>query len=622
MQGNGTLSSNHHQPPPDRVSYRTLFRIYRVFGRSYKKHWRMLAWAYAGLLLSTALSLLSPWPLKLILDYVILGYPLPEQAAWLSGWLAHSPESLLLALAIGFFVVRFMQSFVSYLYKIGAAIVGSRMVAEFRERLFNHLQGLSLSFHAAASSGDIVYRLTSDISQVRTLLVQVPQQFIHRSLVMVSYIGLMAVLNWQLSLVAFSVIPVIYYFNRRFGVGVQEATHEKRSKESEVTSIITENITAMALIQAYGMQESQQARFAVENQQSLESGVRALKYSKLYRRVNSVLISIGTGMVLYFGGNLVLDGLLLPGTVVLFVSYLKNLYGPLDKFAEMLLGIARSQVACDRLLELLECDSVIEDEKDAVPAPPFRGRVEFKNVSFSYIGNEEVLKNISFQVQPGETIALVGPSGAGKSTLISLLLRFYDPQSGEIRIDDENIRRFQLKSLRDQITILLQDAPLFNMTVRENIAFGKIGATEEEVIAAAKRAQAHEFIMQLPRGYDTRISEGGSNLSGGQRQRINIARAIIRNTPIVILDEPVSSLDAETEAKVNQALHELTEGKTTFIVAHKFSTIVNADKILVLEKGKQAGFGRHEELLETSPVYRELFELQTGDRKMPVQAEH
>ncbi|MDQ7065578.1 MAG: ABC transporter ATP-binding protein [candidate division KSB1 bacterium] len=617
MQGNGTLSQNQNHPSPNRVSYRTLFRIYRVFARSYKKHWRMLAWAYAGLLMSTALSLLAPWPLKLILDYVILGYPLPEQAGFVTQWISDSPESLLLALAVAFFVIRFTQSFVSYLYKIGAAIVGSRMVAEFRERLFNHLQGLSLSFHAASSSGDIVYRLTNDISQVRMLLIRVPQQLIQRSLVMISYIGMMTMLNVKLSLIAFSVIPVIYYFNRRFGVGVQEATLEKRSKESEVTSIITENITTMALIQAYGLEESQQMRFAAENQQSLESGVRALKYSKLYRRVNSVLISIGTSLVLYFGGNLALDGVLLPGTVVLFVSYLKNLYGPLDKFAEMLLGIARSQVACDRLLELLECDMVIEDAKDARPAPPFKGKVEFKDVSFAYIDNEEVLKNINFVVQPGETVALVGYSGAGKSTLISLLLRFYDPQTGEIRIDGANVRRYELKSLRNQITILLQDAPLFNMTVRENIAFGKFDATEEEIITAAKRAQAHEFILQLPKGYDTRISEGGSNLSGGQRQRINIARAIIRNTPIVILDEPVSALDAETEAKVNQAIHELTNGKTTFIVAHKFSTIVRADKILVLEKGELVGFGRHEELLETSPVYRELFELQVGEMPLP-----
>ena len=611
MTGNGTHAADKR--PLDRVDFRTLFRIYRIFGKHYKTHWRHLAWIYSGLFLATLLGLLSPWPIKMILDYIILKYPLPQQAQFLYAWFPpEQPEALLLVLVLAFFGIRFAQSFVSFLYKIGMQIVGSRMVAEFREQLFAHLQRLSLSFHDSARSGDLVYRFTNDIAEVRKLLVQVPQQILYRSLVMVSYIGLMLVLNWKLALIAFSIIPVMHWLNQWFGRKVQDATREKRSKESDVTSLIVENVTAMALIQAYGREDLQQQRFDAENKQSLESGVRALMLSKIYKRLNNVLMAVGTALILYFGGNLAMEGVILPGTVVLFVSYLKNLYGPLDKFAELLLGLARSQVACERLLELLECELVTEDAPDAVEAPPFKGKIEFKDVSFAYVNTADVLKHISFVIEPGERVALVGHSGAGKSTLISLLLRFYDPQSGRILIDDKNIQTFTLQSLRNQITVVMQNAPLFNQSVRENIAFGKEGATEEEIIRAAKLAQAHEFIINMPDGYDTVISENGENLSGGQRQRINIARAIIRNTPIVILDEPATALDGETETKINRALEALTRGKTTLIVAHKFSTIVRADKIMLLRDGELVAFGPHEELIRECVDYKELYDLQTA----------
>ncbi|MCG8603938.1 ABC transporter ATP-binding protein/permease, partial [bacterium] len=384
----------------------------------------------------------------------------------------------------------------------------------------------------------------------------------------------------------------------------------KREKESDVTSLVSENVTAMALVQAYGREDLQIQRFRQENQQSLESGIEALKLTKVFKRFSDILAAIGTGCVVYYGGKLAMEGTILPGTVVLFVAYLGNMYRPLEKLAELILSIAKAQVAGDRLLEIIDSKLIMEDHPKAVSAPPFRSHIEFRNVSFSYQRGLEVLTNLNFIIQPGETIALVGHSGAGKSTLISLLLRFYDPSRGQILIDGYDIRDFKLTSVRNQVTVLMQEAKLFNKTVRENIEFGKIGATEEDIIQAAKLAQAHDFIVEMPDGYDTVISEGGDNLSGGQKQRINIARAIIRNTPIVILDEPATALDAKAETDIREALAELTKNKTTFIIAHRFSTISNADRIIVLEKGRLGGFDTHERLLESNAGYRELFQLQ------------
>jgi ATP-binding cassette subfamily B protein len=604
--------SSKQKQEREKVSFRTMVRMYKVFGPHYKKHWKQLAVAYTGLLLTTLVSLLSPWPLKLILDYVILENPLPEKAAFLTQWLGDNVQALLVSLVLAFIVLQVLDSIVSYLHKIGLLTVGETMVTEIKERIFAHLQRLSLSFHASARTGDLIYRMISDVGSLNTILIQVPENFVYRFVMIFAHVGLMLVVEWRLALAAFSVIPILYYYQRRFGSDIQSVTKKKRDKEGDVTSLIAENLTAMALVQAYGREDWQQARFESENRESLELGISAMRLSKVFKRVSDILVAIGTCGVVYYGGSLALEGTILPGTLVLFAAYLKKLYSPVEKFADMLLEVTKGQVAGERLLELVECDMVMQDDPNAVPAPPFQGRIEFRNVSFSYQKGVEVLTNLSFVVGPGETVALVGHSGAGKSTLISLLLRFHDPQKGQILIEGGNIREFTLKSLRSQMTVVMQEAKLFNKTVRENIGFGKIDATEEEIIQAAKLAQAHDFIMQMSQGYDTMISEGGNNLSGGQKQRLNIARAIIRNTPILILDEPATALDAKAEAKIHQALDELTKGKTTFIIAHKFSTIARADKILVLEEGRLVGYGTHDELINTCRHYRELYELQFG----------
>ncbi len=596
----------------ERLNYKTLFRLYRVFAPHYKDNVKLLALAYLSLLFSVLISLASPWPLKLIIDYVILNADLPKRAAFLQNWFGGDRVQMLGFLVLAFFGIHLLQSMISYLNSVGLLMASERIMAAIRNQVFTHLQRLSLSFHGEAQSGDLVYRLTSDVRDIMTLMIRVPEGVVFRLSVIVAYLGTMFAVNWRLAVIAASMIPLIMYFNRRFGKGVQKATRKKRQKESAVSTVISENVMAMALVQAYGREEQQQARFENENQQSLASGISAMQLSKVFKRVNDMLVAVGTFGVVYYGGVLVLEQRLSPGTLVLFVAYLKSLYGPLDKFVEMLLEVAGAQVAGERILEVVESDQIVKEAPHAVAAPVFKGRVEFQNVDFAYRGRELALANLSFTVAPGEIVALVGHSGAGKSTLVRLLLRFYDPQRGKVLIDGHDLHEFKLKSLRAQLTILLQEAQLFNQTVGENIAFGKEGATEEEIVRAARLAQAHDFIMKMPEGYDTMIYEGGENLSGGQKQRLNIARAMIRNTPIVILDEPATALDAATEAKIHQALAELTRGKTTFIIAHKFATIARADKILVMKEGRLVGWGKHEDLLVTCDEYRELYELQFG----------
>ncbi len=600
----------------DRLSFKELVKFYRVFGRHYRNYWKTLVVAYSALGISIATTLLVPWPLKLILDHLVLDKPFPAQFAFLPRWLGTDPYNLLLGLSFAIILITFLDGTFSYIAKYLLSATGDRMLADIRERVFVHLQRLSLSFHSNFRSSDIVYRMTSDINGLKPMLIELPQDTANRFGQILAYSTMMLVLDWRLALMALAGVPVLFYYNIRFGAGVKKAAKTKRNRETEVTSIILENVDALALVQAYGKESAEKKRFEQQNRQSMSADIAAMRLSKMFKRVADMIVATATAVVIYWGGRHAMAGEITPGVLFIFFNYLKELYGPIDKYAMLIFEVAKSQVAAGRLLELVETDMVMQDAKDAVPAAPLTGQVEFKDVSFSYKkGQPEVLKNINFVVAPGEKVALVGHSGAGKSTLISLLLRFYDPTAGKILMDGHDIRQFTLASLRRQVTIVLQEAKLMRRTIRDNIAFGKENATEEEIIAAAKAAQAHDFIMQMPEGYDTMIWDGGDNLSGGQRQRLCIARAMLRDAPILILDEPSAGLDAKSEALVTQAIEELTRNKTTFIIAHRFSTIKNADKIMVLEEGKLMQIGTHEELLKNSPQYREFYELQVLGHK-------
>ena len=610
MKAGSDLAGFGKSEGPDRIDLRSLLRIYRVFGRHYLPYAKVLTLSFVCLFAALAAEMLTPWPLKLILDHVILKRPFEGRLSALNPWLERDPLALLLLLALTIVLVTVAEALFSYVNKYFASGTGDRIAADIRERVFEHLQRRSLSLDESAHSGNVVYLLTTDTKVMKNLLIDLAQDLIQRVSAVALYSGLMLALDWRLGLVALSTTPLVWILTSHFGSSTKGAVRERRLYESEVSSVVADNVEAMALVQAYGREATEFKRFSERNAKSLEAQLKALRLHRTYGRLVQLLITLSTAGVLWFGARFALKGEILPGTLVVFVAYLRDIYGYFERFSLMFLNLARSLVSGERLADFMERDIEVEERPDAVPAPRFQGRIEFRDVGFSYRDGVDVLDRVSFVAEPGRTIAVVGPSGAGKSTLIGMLLRLYDPKRGQVLIDGNDVRAFTLESLRSQVTILLQEAMLFRRSVADNIGFGKRGATREEIVTAAKRAEAHDFITAMRDGYDTVMAEGGDDLSGGPRQRINIARAIIRDTPIVVLDEPLTGLDPRAEAEIGAAIRHLGEGRTTFIVAHRFATVRNADAILVLDDGAMVGFGTHEQLLATCTRYRELWELQ------------
>jgi ATP-binding cassette subfamily B protein len=593
-------------------SYQGYKKVWRTFAPDLFRHWKLLSVATLGMILSVASDLAKPWPLKLVFDYVLLERQLPPNAAWLARLAGSEPVQLLLPLALMTVAIAIANAFFSYINKYLMSVVGETMVVEVRERIFVHLQSLSLNFHGQSRSGDLVVRLTSDINKLKKLFVDSLQDFGSHSIRLIGICATLIWMDWRLFVLGLAIVPILYGITHYFSTRVKEQQKKKRSRESDVASIVQENMLSISLIQAYQQEEQEKERFQKQNRRSLEAELRTAQLSKTFKRTTQILISMGSAAVLYWGARRVLGGELSPGDLLVFTAYLKELYGPIDKFSEILVDLAQAVVSGERLVELVEQPVVVRDQPGAQPAPRWRGDVEFRGVSFAYKKGQTVLHDLSFRARAGQTVALVGSSGAGKSTMANLLMRFYDPTSGAVLLDGTDIRSFTLQSVRNQITVVLQDNFLFRKTVRENIAFGRPDASEDEIVAAARAAQAHEFIQTLPQGYDTLVEERGVNFSGGQKQRLSIARAILRDAPILILDEPTTGLDALAEAQINQALVRLMHGRTTFVIAHRFSTIANADHILVIEDGQVAEEGTHDDLLERSSTYRKLYELQYG----------
>lgn len=585
--------------------YRTLRRLAPYVGR---QGWLIVAGSSA-MLAEILLRLLEPWPLKFIFDRVI--QPDPARAATGVAWADRMDPGLLLGLsAVAFVAFTGLRALASYLSTVSFALAGNRVLTKVRADLYRHLQRLSMSFHVRARGGDLLTRVIGDVGRLQEVAVTAALPLVVNTVTLVGMVAVMVWVNWRLTLVALAAFPLFFVTMVRLGQTIQKVARQQRKVEGALASTAAESLGAIEVVQSYSLEDRFERSFASHNKRSLKDGVEAKRLAAGLERKTDVLVAVATGSVLLIGARMVVAGSLTPGDLVLFITYLKNAFKPLRDLAKYTGRLAKAAASGERIIEVLDTRPEIRDRPGARPAPPFRGVVRFERVSLAYEPGQEVLRSLDFEVPAGWTVGVVGPSGAGKSSLVGLLLRLYDPDRGAVLIDGTDIRRYTVLSLRVQIGIVLQESVLFATSLRENIAMGKPEASDEEVEAAARLANAHDFILDLPEGYDTEVGERGATLSGGERQRIAIARAAIRDAPLILLDEPATGLDRENEREVLAALARLARGRTTFHIAHDLRTVEEADLILYLEEGRVMEAGTHDRLLWEGGRYAATHELQ------------
>jgi subfamily B ATP-binding cassette protein MsbA len=579
--------------------------------RLLKPYRAFLALAMVGALGETVADLLQPWPLKLLFDHVFSSKPLPPAVVrWVTTVFGQGSPGLLYFVLSATLGIALLNAGSSLMQDLSMPRIGHWILHDLRRQLYRHIQRLSLAYHDERRMGDLMSTLTGDIQTVRELIESALVGLVVNSLTLVGMVAIMLSIDWRFALLALSITPllflVIFWFTRR----IKNASRDIRRLEGVVASVAHEVLSSIRVVQAFTREDYEQARFERENQQRVAAGIRARTLQAQLKPMVELLVTAGTVLVLWYGTRQVLAGSLMPGALLVFLAYLSRLYRPMRELAKQIDILARAGAGLERIFGVLGTALTVEDLPGAKMAPRFHGRIEFENVFFAYRAGEPVVKNITFTAEPGQVVALVGSTGAGKTTLISLIPRFHDPDHGSVRIDGRDIRGYTLGSLRSQISLVLQETVLFHGTVRDNIAYGRPEATLEEIIAAACTANAHEFITSLPEGYDTILGERGVTLSGGQRQRLAIARAIIRNAPIVLLDEPTTGLDASSEALVMEGLTRLITGRAAIVIAHRLTTISRADVVLVIERGQIVERGTHHELLQVCGRYAELHKLQ------------
>jgi len=577
-----------------------------------RPHWKALALAFIAVLGETLSDILEPWPIKIVVDNILQSKKLPD---WLGGFVSHTfgheKLPILNFAVVAVVAIAVLGATSSYVEKYLTTSVSQWVTHDLRRTLYNHIQRLSLSEHDKAQTGDLITRVTSDISAIQDFINSALLGMFVNSLTLLGMIGVMLYINWRFTLIALSIAPalfvVVYTFTRR----IKQASRAVRKKESELVSVVQEVLTSVRVVKAFAREDFEVSRFESQSLENVETALRARSIKARLSPIVEVLIAIGTCLVLGYGARLALRGELSAGILIVFLLYLGRMYKPMRELSKMSDAVSKAIVGFERIQEVLQVEARVRDLPRARRAPRFKGKIEFEHLTFAYDEKPPVLKDITFKIEAGKVAAIVGPSGAGKTTIISLIPRFYDPQSGRIKIDGVDIREYRLKSLREQISFVLQDTLLFHASIWDNIAYGKPDADPQKVVRAAKLANAHEFIEKMPEGYDTMVGERGMTLSGGQRQRIAIARAIIRDTPILILDEPTSGLDSSSEQAVIEALDRLMEGRTSIVVAHHLSSIRHADVIFVIKDSELVEQGTHEELLAAGGVYSDLYRIQT-----------
>lgn len=488
--------------------------------------------------------------------------------------------------------------------------VGQRVIIDIRKAVFEKLQRLSLSFYDKHKTGTIMSYVTNDVNALQSAMVENVVEMFTESVILIVSIVMMLYLDWRLFLVTFATFPIVLLFIDSFGKRIRKSGSRIQEAAADITSVLQEVASSPRVIKSFVREGYEIGRFDKENMNNFRANMKYAQLSSTLTPTIEFVAAVGVSIILWYGGNSVIDGTITAGSLVAFLTYAVNISNPIKRLSRVIGNIQKALAAAQRVFDVLDLPETIQNAPDAKLLPQVKGDVRFNDVSFEYNTGEEVLSHVSFEVRPGEMIAFVGPSGAGKSTVASLLPRFYDVTSGSISIDGKDIREVTLNSLREQVGIVPQETVLFNGTVYDNILYGRLDATPEEVEAAAKAANAHNFIMGLPEGYQTMLGDRGVNISGGQRQRISIARAILKNPQILILDEATSALDTESERVVQEALDRLMVGRTSFVIAHRLSTIKNADKIMVLEKGKLVEQGTHDELMEKDGLYAHLYKIQ------------
>ncbi|MDJ0772505.1 MAG: ABC transporter ATP-binding protein [Mastigocoleus sp. MO_167.B18] len=586
-------------------------QIVQRFAPQISKQQNLLIMSFLGLMAEIGLHLLQPWPLKFIFDYILVPdfHTKISELPLLAGF---SPIALVTIVSFALIAIVGVRSCAAYFSVYGMALAASNVLTEVRTELYSHIQRLSLSFHNKAKSGDLITRITSDIDKIREVTVMALLPLIANSLTIIGMIVVMFWLHWELAIIAVALFPLFIFLTYRFTQRIRSVVKSQRKREGTIAAATAESLGAIKVVQALSLQEMLEESFANENRQSLQASVKVRKLSAGLERLVELLVGLATALVLWRGVHLVLGNHITPGDLLVFVNYFRIAFKPMRVLAKYVGQITRATASAERILDILDTVPDIRDSRFAIDAPQLRGCVEFHNVSFSYETEKKILKNIYFKALPGQHIALVGASGGGKSTLTSLLLRLYDPTTGGIIVDGHDLREYKLQSYRRKISVVLQDSILFAASIKDNIAYGDLAATDRDIEKAARLANAHNFIMDLPQGYDTILGERGCTLSGGQRQRIAIARAAVRNAPIVILDEPTTGLDQESEHLVNQALNRLTQGKTTFTISHNLKAIQNADLILYMEGGKISEKGTHSQLMRLGGRYAAMYALQSA----------
>lgn len=565
----------------------------------------LIAGSFLALLAEVALRLAEPWPLKVVFDRVVSpGHRADDGLVWLD---AVDPMTVLLISTAAIVAFALLRAAASYSATVGFALVGNRVLTTVRNDLYAKLQSLSLSFHSQARSGDLIVRVISDVGLLKDVAVSALFPMIANVLVLAGMIGVMFWMHWELALLALAVVPLFSLSAVRLTTRIHETARRVRQREGAMAASAAESLTAIRTVQAYSLESQFGREFQSVGSRSLREGVKARRLEAALERTVDVLIGAATAVIVWRGAVLVMRSAMTPGDLLVFLAYFKNAFRPVRDFAKYAGRFAKAAAAGERVIDLLERVPDIEDRPDARPAPRLRGDIRLERITFAYEPGRTALHNVDLTIQSGRHVAIVGPSGSGKTTLTNLVLRMFDPQDGRVMLDGEDIRAYTVSSVRAQISVVLQETMLFAATIHDNIAFGNVNATPESVEHAARLANAHDFIAALPNGYATAVGERGVTLSAGQRQRIAIARAAIRNAPILVLDEPTTGLDEQSERLVMSALRQLGKDRTVLLVTHQLRLAPEADLVVFVSDGRIAEIGTHESLMQSGGRYASAF---------------